>query len=189
MNQQQKHYSDLPSEPPFIAFVGNLFNGIVQSDLERLLEAEKATVRSVRLVRDKETDEFKGFAFVEFQDIESLKIALDLDGAILEGRPLRVNVSNSQRDKGKSNSRSKYGNDQKNKNSFSRSSQSRDGNYFKISSNGRGAPNDGWMKRNSSDRRPNQNNWNNAGNDLRNGANNNSTSWNKGSSWNKETAF
>lgn len=43
---------------------------------------ENLKIKNVRLVMDKETDKFKGFCYVEFETLNDLEKAIELDGFI-----------------------------------------------------------------------------------------------------------
>ena len=88
---------------PFTAYVGNLNYNVVQGDLDTLFQG--LPVVSVRLVRDRETDEFKGFGYVEFRDRESLNNALQRDGSDVQGRSVKIDVASGKKRNNNNNNR------------------------------------------------------------------------------------
>lgn len=65
---------------------------------------QNLNIKSVRLVKDRDTDIFKGFCYVEFEDLQSLEIAIGLNKLIsLEGSMIRIDLADDKRslDKGR----------------------------------------------------------------------------------------
>ncbi|CAH1956580.1 unnamed protein product [Acanthoscelides obtectus] len=87
----------LPSEPPFKAYVGNLPSRTVQGDVSNIIFST-LNVKNVRLVMDKDTDKFKGFGYVEFETLEDLEKALEMNGeVIVDGNTIKVDVAEEKR--------------------------------------------------------------------------------------------
>ncbi|XP_053617308.1 eukaryotic translation initiation factor 4H isoform X2 [Plodia interpunctella] len=89
----------LPTEPPYKAYVGNLPGGIIQGDINRIFP--DLAIKNVRLVMDKETDKFKGFCYVEFEYLDDLIKAIEMNGAInVEGNIIKIDVAEEKRSGG-----------------------------------------------------------------------------------------
>ncbi|XP_021953896.1 eukaryotic translation initiation factor 4H isoform X2 [Folsomia candida] len=80
---------------PFVAYVGNLPLKVVQGDIDKLFSGLKT--RSIRLVYDRETERFKGFCYVEFEDSETLEKALQYDGSIIDGQLIKVDIAEGRK--------------------------------------------------------------------------------------------
>ena len=71
-------------------YVGNLNYRIREDDLKSVME-QFGAVDSVKVVKDRETGRSKGFAFVEMQDDEDAKRAIEeLNEKEFEGRQMVV---------------------------------------------------------------------------------------------------
>lgn len=81
-------------------YVGNL-SFQATSDSVRACFAEMGEVTDVHLVTDRETGRSRGFAFVTMAtDNEAAKATSQLNGVMLEGRPLRVNEAEERQPRG-----------------------------------------------------------------------------------------
>lgn len=72
-------------------YVGNLSYGVSDDNLREVFEAY-GDVSSAKVITDKFSGRSKGFGFVEMDDDSQAQAAIDqLDGAEIDGRPVRVN--------------------------------------------------------------------------------------------------
>ncbi len=72
-------------------YVGNLFYGVDENALKTIFE-EYGEVRSVKIITDKFTGRSKGFGFVEMDDDDAGRQAIEeLNGRSIENRNMVVN--------------------------------------------------------------------------------------------------
>ncbi|KFK34775.1 hypothetical protein AALP_AA5G192200 [Arabis alpina] len=69
-------------------YIGNLAWDTTERDIRRLFS--DCVITSVRLGKNKETGEFKGFAHVDFKDSVYVAMALKLDQQVISGRPVKI---------------------------------------------------------------------------------------------------
>ena len=71
---------------PFTAYVGNLKYDLKKEELKNMFE----NVKDIRMIKNHQTGKFKGFAFVEFENQNSLNTAILKNGFNLKGLEMVV---------------------------------------------------------------------------------------------------
>src|SRR5579862_5066554 len=85
----------------FTVFLGNLPTWVTADDIKGWLTAENLVADAIKVIRNPETQESKGFAFIESPNTEEMNaIIRRFDRAPLEDRMLRANPAQPARPKG-----------------------------------------------------------------------------------------
>ena len=89
-------------------FMGNLPSWVTAEDIQNWLQQENITYDEVKVIRDFETQESKGYAFIEAAtDEDSKAIIARFNHAPLEDRNLRVNEARGNEQGRRSQARSR----------------------------------------------------------------------------------
>jgi RNA recognition motif-containing protein len=85
----------------FTVFLGNLPVWVTADDIQSWLTSEGLVADAIKVIRNPETQESKGFAFIDAPNKEEMQaIIRRFDRAPLEGRLLRANPAQPPRPKG-----------------------------------------------------------------------------------------
>jgi RNA recognition motif-containing protein len=85
----------------FTVFLGNLPVWVTKDDIKSWLTAENLAFDDVKVIRNPETQESKGFAFIDTPNAEEMNLIIRrFDRAPLEDRLLRANQAQPPKSKG-----------------------------------------------------------------------------------------
>jgi len=80
-------------------FVGNLSDQITDDDMLRLFNY-CGEIENIEWINDKRTGKFKGCAFIEFYEDDATLKAVENNGVVIFGRPLRVDFASNRTPRG-----------------------------------------------------------------------------------------
>ncbi|XP_032682160.1 eukaryotic translation initiation factor 4B-like [Odontomachus brunneus] len=85
---------NIPTNPPYVAYISNLPYDIDESDLVDFFTDMK--ISNMRLPKD--ANKSRGYGYVEFEDRQSLIDALSMTNTTIKSRRVRIEVSNNSND-------------------------------------------------------------------------------------------
>lgn len=84
-------------------YVGNLPFNITEQELDSSFQ-QFGKIKEIALIKDRYTNECKGFAFITFDAADSAQKALTLNGTDFQGRPMKVSKAVAKADDRRSSS-------------------------------------------------------------------------------------
>ncbi|KAK6461987.1 hypothetical protein DFJ63DRAFT_320249 [Scheffersomyces coipomensis] len=102
-NDRAKQYGDTPSQPSDTLFIGNLSFNAQRDNLFEIF-GQYGSVISCRIPTHPDTQQPKGFGYVQYSSVDEAKAALEaLNGEMLDGRPCRLDFSTPRENTGSNN--------------------------------------------------------------------------------------
>jgi cold-inducible RNA-binding protein len=86
-------------------YVGNLPFQLTEQDLEGEFQ-QFGKIKEIALIRDRYSNDFKGFAFITFVTPESAQQALAANGKDFQGRAMKVSIARAEERRGGGGERS-----------------------------------------------------------------------------------
>lgn len=87
------------SEPSTTVFIGNLSFQATEQDIASTF-AQCGSINQIRLPRYHDTGKMKGYAYLEFADLDSATKCINLQDVSIAGRPVRLDYSQPRPDRG-----------------------------------------------------------------------------------------
>ena len=77
-------------------YVGNLHFQTTEQNLDDTFQ-QFGTIKEIAIIKDRYTNECRGFAFITFDTPESAQNALTLDGQELQGRAMKISIAKNEK--------------------------------------------------------------------------------------------
>ncbi|CAF3429871.1 unnamed protein product [Rotaria socialis] len=88
--QMPQHNTNTSMNQSLSVYVGNLSFNTIEEDLNAFFNKNCGNVKRVRIIYDNNTQQSRGFGFVNFNTIDGYNAALQLENRVLDGRELRI---------------------------------------------------------------------------------------------------
>ncbi|CAF3631812.1 unnamed protein product [Rotaria socialis] len=88
--QMPQHNTNTSMNQSLSVYVGNLSFNTIEEDLNAFFNEKCGNVKRVRIIYDNNTQQSRGFGFVNFNTIDGYNAALQLENRVLDGRELRI---------------------------------------------------------------------------------------------------